>query len=290
MEIPSDLIRAEKSKTLPVVLTQQEVLAVIGKMSGTTQLMAKILYGSGLRLTECIRLRVKDIDFDNRQIIVRDGKGEDDRATILPDSLIPALRRQVQLVERIHQTDLGDGFGEVHLPYALARKYSSAARETIWQYLFPASALSIDPVTKKAMRHHADSTLLQKAIRAAAKQAGIDKHVTPHTFRHSFATHLLQSGYDIRTIQELLGQRRKNHHDLHPRPSTRRTRRQIPARRLILLPLFPIPFSPARGFYLKNCHAITTLVFCDATIIIPHQPAKRFQEVLYGEKTDHSSD
>jgi integron integrase len=205
MEIPSDLIRAEKSKTLPVVLTQREALAVIGKMSGTTQLMAKILFGSGLRLTECIRLRVKDIDFDNRQIIVRDGKGEDDRITILPDSLISALRRQVQLVERIHQTDLGDGFGEVHLPYALARKYSNASREIIWQYLFPASGLSVDPTTKKTMRHHADPSLLQKAIRAAAKQAGIDKQVTPHTFRHSFATHLLQSGYDIRTIQELLG-------------------------------------------------------------------------------------
>jgi integron integrase len=205
IELPAGIIRAQKSKTLPVVLTQPEALAVISKMSGVPQLMAKILYGSGLRLMECVRLRLKDIDFGNRQIIVRDGKGEDDRATILPDSLIPALQRQIQTAQRIHQTDLGDGFGEVHLPYALARKYPNAARETAWQYLFPASGFSVDPVTKKAMRHHADESLLQKAVRAAAKAAGVQKHVTPHTFRHSFATHLLQNGYDIRTIQELLG-------------------------------------------------------------------------------------
>jgi integron integrase len=215
---PSDIIRAQKSKTLPVVLTPQEARAVISKMSGVPQLMAKILYGSGLRLMECVRLRIKDIDFDNRVITVRDGKGEDDRATILPDSLIPALRQQIQTVQRIHQTDIGDGFGEVYLPYALARKYPNAARETAWQYLFPASSLSLDPRTppsptgrgaggegKTFMRHHADASLLQKAVRAAAKAAGVQKHVTPHTFRHSFATHLLQNGYDIRTIQELLG-------------------------------------------------------------------------------------
>ncbi|MDL1945111.1 integron integrase [Chloroflexi bacterium CFX2] len=205
IEFPTDIVRAEKSKTLPVVLTHQEALAVIGKMSGVPQLMTKILYGSGLRLMECLRLRIKDIDFGNHTIIVRDGKGEDDRTTILPDSLIPALQRQIQTVQRIHQTDLGDGFGEVHLPYALARKYPNASRETQWQYLFPASALSVDPASKKTMRHHADPSLLQKAIRAAAHAAKIDKHVSPHTFRHSFATRLLQSGYDIRTIQELLG-------------------------------------------------------------------------------------
>ncbi|GAB4522310.1 MAG: integron integrase [Anaerolineales bacterium] len=205
MDIPSDIIRAEKSKTLPTVLTHAEALTVINHMSGVTQLMAKILYGSGLRLMECLRLRVKDIDFGNRQIIVRDGKGENDRFTILPDSLIPHLQRQIQTVQRIHQTDLADGFGEVYLPYALARKYPNASRELIWQYLFPASALSVDPISKKTMRHHADPSLLQKAIRAAAKTAGIQKHVTAHTFRHSFATHLLQAGYDIRTVQELLG-------------------------------------------------------------------------------------
>jgi len=180
-------------------------MSIINKMTNVTQLMTKILYGSGLRLMECMRLRVKDIDFGNHQIIVRDGKGEDDRATILPDSLIPALQRQVETVRRIHQTDLGDGFGEVWLPYALARKYPNAPREFIWQYLFPASGFSVDPETKKTMRRHADPGLLQKAVRAAAQQSGVQKPVSPHTFRHSFATQLLQSGYDIRTIQELLG-------------------------------------------------------------------------------------
>jgi len=202
---PSDVIRAEKSKTLPTVLTHQEAMAVIDKMTGTSQLMAKILYGSGLRLMECLRLRVKDIDFGNHQILVRDGKGEDDRFTILPDSLIPHLQTHLKTVQAIHQKDLNDGFGEVYLPYAIAKKYPNAPREWIWQYLFPASARSIDPVSKKTMRHHTDPTFLQKAIRQAANRANIDKPVSPHTFRHSFATHLLQSGYDIRTVQELLG-------------------------------------------------------------------------------------
>jgi integron integrase len=215
IQFPTDIVRAEKSRTLPTVLTHTEALAVINHLTGVTQLMTQILYGSGLRLMECIRLRVKDIDFGNRQIIVRDGKGEDDRVTILPDSLIPALRNQIQTVQRIHQTDLQDGFGEVYLPHALALKYPNASRELIWQYLFPASQLSRDPRLSSPSgrgaggegyrRHHADPSLLQKAIRAAAKAAGINKPVSPHTFRHSFATHLLQNGYDIRTVQELLG-------------------------------------------------------------------------------------
>jgi len=229
IQFPTDIVRAEKSRTLPTVLTHTEALAVINHLTGVTKLMTQILYGSGLRLMECIRLRVKDIDFGNRQIIVRDGKGEDDRVTILPDSIIPALRNQIQTVQRIHQTDLADGFGEVYLPHALAAKYPNASRELIWQYLFPASQLSRDPRLSSPSgrgaggegkhsspsgrgaggegyrRHHADPSLLQKAIRAAAKAAGIQKPVSPHTFRHSFATHLLQNGYDIRTVQELLG-------------------------------------------------------------------------------------
>jgi integron integrase len=203
--LPSDTIRAEKSKTIPTVLTHQEAMTVIGKMIGVPQLMAKILYGSGLRLMECLRLRVKDIDFGNHQILVRDGKGEDDRLTILPDALIPLLHTHLKIVQAIHEKDLRDGFGEVYLPYALDKKYPNAAKEWIWQYLFPASARSIDPVSKRTMRHHVDPSLLQKAIRQAASLAQIDKPVSPHTFRHSFATQLLQNGYDIRTVQELLG-------------------------------------------------------------------------------------
>jgi len=179
VDVPSDLIRAEKSKTLPTVLTHLEAMAVIREMKGVTQLMAKILYGGGLRLTECLRLRVKDIDFGNHQIVVRDGKGEDDRLTVLPDSLVPELQSHLQIVSLIHQKDLKAGYGEVYLPYALARKYPHAAREWMWQYLFPALSLSTDPVSKRTMRHHADPSVLQKAIRQAAKAAGVDKPVSP---------------------------------------------------------------------------------------------------------------
>lgn len=203
--LPSDIFRAEKPETLPVVLTHQEAMSVINKMTGVTQLMAKILYGSGLRLMECLRLRVKDIDFGNHQIIVRDGKGEKDRATILPDALIADLQTHLKTVSVIHQQDLKAGYGEVYLPYALARKYPNAAKEWMWQYVFPASARSVDPETKKIRRHHLDESVLQKAVRQAARIVGIDKPVSPHTFRHSFATHLLEAGYDIRTVQELLG-------------------------------------------------------------------------------------
>ena len=203
--LPSDIIRAQKSETLPIVLTHQEAMSVINKMTGVSQLMTKILYGSGLRLMECLRLRVKDIDFGNHQIIVRDGKGEKDRLTMLPDVLIPDLQTHLKTVADIHQQDLKAGYGEVYLPYALARKYPNAPKEWIWQYLFPAFARSVDPETKKIRRHHLDESVLQKAIRQTARIVGIDKPVSPHVFRHSFATHLLQNGYDIRTIQELLG-------------------------------------------------------------------------------------
>ncbi|HKY99581.1 MAG TPA: integron integrase [Rhabdochlamydiaceae bacterium] len=205
LDLPSDLFRAEKSENLPVVLTHQEAISVINKMTGVSQLMTKILYGSGLRLMECLRLRVKDIDFGNRQIIVRDGKGEKDRATMLPDVLTPDLQTHLKTVSAIHQQDIKEGYGEVYLPYALARKYPNAPKEWIWQYIFPASARSVDPETKKIRRHHVDPSVLQKAVRQAALLAKIDKPVSPHTFRHSFATQLLQNGYDIRTIQELLG-------------------------------------------------------------------------------------
>jgi integron integrase len=163
------------------------------------------MYGGGLRVMETMRLRVKDIDFDNRQIIVRDGKGENDRFTILPESLIQPLRLHLEHVKFIHQKDLSDGFGAVFLPSALEHKYPYANREWYWQYVFPAPDLSTDKRTGIRRRHHLHETVIQKAVREAARQAKIDKHVTPHTLRHSFATHLLQNNYDIRTIQELLG-------------------------------------------------------------------------------------
>lgn len=205
VDIPANVFRAQKSKTLPVVLTQQEARAVINGMSGIPQLMTKILYGSGIRLAECLRLRVKDIDFGNRQIMIRDGKGEDDRVTILPASLIPLLEAHLNNVKVTHQKDLKEGFGETSLPEALAKKYPNAAKEWMWQYVFPASVRSVDPISKRTKRHHLDPSVLQKAIRQSALATGLTKPVSPHTFRHSFATHLLQSGYDIRTVQELLG-------------------------------------------------------------------------------------
>jgi len=205
LSLPSDIIRAHKSSTLPVVLTHAEALAVIARMVGTPQLMAKILYGSGLRLMECMRLRTKDIDFGNHEIIIRDGKGEKDRVTILPGSIVSELQSHLKTVRTIHDQDLREGFGETSLPYALASKYPSAPKEWIWQYAFPASIRSLDPESRRVKRHHLDPTVLQKAVRQAAQSAGIPKPVSPHTFRHSFATHLLQNGYDIRTVPELLG-------------------------------------------------------------------------------------
>jgi integron integrase len=202
---PIDAVRAKKSHYLPVVLSQTEVKRLLAHLPQPYLLMAQLLYGCGLRLMECVRLRVKDIDFEQHQIIVRSGKGHKDRDTLLPDRLIPALHRQLRYVQALHQNDLEQGYGQVYLPFALERKYPNANREWAWQYLFPAYRLSTDPRSGLTRRHHLDESGLQKAVRAAAQAAQLAKPVGCHTLRHSFATHLLENGYDIRTIQELLG-------------------------------------------------------------------------------------
>ncbi len=204
---PIDAVRAKQPQHLPTVLAKDEATRLIAHLSDPYQLMAKLLYGCGLRLMECLRLRVKDIDFEQHQIIVRQGKGQKDRDTILPDSLIAPLQRQLRYAQVLHQNDLEWGYGRVSLPDALERKYPNANREWAWQYVFPAHRLSIDPRTGQTGRHHVDETGLQKVVKAAAAAASINKLVGCHTFRHSFATHLLESGYDIRTVQELLGHR-----------------------------------------------------------------------------------
>ena len=202
---PLDALRAKRPKRLPTVLTKEEALRLIGCLSGTHQLMAKLIYGSGIRLMECLRLRVNDLEFERRAIIVRDGKGAQDRVTVLPDSLIPLLQEHLQRVKALHEQDLAQDFGSVYLPDALARKYPNADREWGWKYVFPASSLSPDPRSGVVRRHHLHESSLQKAIKEAARLAGIVKPVGPHTLRHCFATHLLEAHYDIRTVQELLG-------------------------------------------------------------------------------------
>jgi len=200
-----DAVRARKPKRLPTVLTKTEALHVIKAMSGVPQLLAKLLYGSGLRALESVRLRVKDVDFAQHVFLVREGKGDKDRITMLPENVVAPLQEHLARVKQVHTADLADGYGAVYLPYALERKYPHANREWGWQYVFPAKSRSVDPRTGVTRRHHLDESSLQKAVRAAARLAGIDKPVTCHTFRHSFATHLLEAGYDIRTVQELLG-------------------------------------------------------------------------------------
>jgi integron integrase len=202
-----DVVRAKKAKKLPVVLTREEVKAVLATLSGSKWMMANLLYGSGLRLMECIRLRVKDVDFSYNHIVVRDGKGNKDRVTMLPLNMKNLLRQHLQEVKRVHEQDLKEGFGRVYLPHGLERKYPHANREWGWQYVFPAAKRSIDPRTGTERRHHVSPLVLQRAVREAIRQTRITKAASCHTFRHSFATHLLEAGYDIRTVQELLGHR-----------------------------------------------------------------------------------
>ena len=197
-------IRAKKKPKTVTVLSKEEVSRFFRHIDGTHALMAKILYGSGLRLMECVRLRLKDIDFDRKRLKVL-GKGDKWRSTILASSVIPALQAHMERVKALHHADLEEGFGEVYLPPALARKYTQAARETMWQYLFPSKKRSIDPRSGTQRRHHVHESGLQKAVKLAAKRADIDKRVTSHTLRHSFATTMLENGVNIRVLQELMG-------------------------------------------------------------------------------------
>jgi integron integrase len=197
--------RAKRPPKLPVVLSHAKVKRVFVQLHGVPKLIAGLLYGSGLRLMECVRLRVRDVDFELAQITVRDAKGGKDRVTMLSLNLSEPLRRHLVRVKAQHEQDLEDGFGSVHLPFALSRKLPNAAREWAWQYVFPSSRISIDPRTGKKQRHHMAEGILQTALKRAADAAGIVKRTNCHSLRHSFATHLLSTGYDIRTVQELLG-------------------------------------------------------------------------------------
>ncbi len=200
-----NVIRARCSQRVPTVLSRDEVQRLLVHMEGRPWLLASLLYGTGLRLMECLRLRVKDVDFERNEITVRNGKGGKDRRTILPSSLVPPLQHEIERSGQLHTMDIADGFGETILPKALARKYPNAARDPGWQYVFPSVKRSLDPRDGVTRRHHVDDAVLARALKGARKRAEIMKPLSAHTLRHSFATHLLEVGYDIRTIQELLG-------------------------------------------------------------------------------------
>jgi len=198
-------VRASRKINIPVVMAREEVAQSIALMGGVSQLVVKLLYGSGLRIMEAVRLRVQDIDYNFKQITVRSGKGAKDRITTFPTSVIPLLQNHLAKVRVIHNRDLDQGYGEVYMPNALARKYPNAAKEWNWQYVFPARNLAVDPRSGTVRRHHIDPSVVNKAIKVAVRRSGLIKRISAHTFRHSFATHLLQRGTDIRTIQALLG-------------------------------------------------------------------------------------
>ncbi|TXH38622.1 MAG: integron integrase [Burkholderiaceae bacterium] len=206
-----EVVQAKSTRRLPVVLTPGEVKLLLRELSGIHHLLGQLLYGTGMRVMEALRLRIKDVEFVRREITVREGKGAKDRVTVLPESLMASLQQQREWVMQLHTQDLTDGYGAVYMPHALAIKYPSAAKSLTWQWMFPSPQVSVDPRTGEMRRHHLQVTALQRAVATAAQRAAIGKPCSPHTLRHSFATHMLQAGYDIRTVQELLG-----HSDVRP--------------------------------------------------------------------------